>query len=62
MPLDAITGLNLDRWDRKGIAAIVLYESADGLGKLVHDNWQYDRPSIRALVDRVLSHLKPEEQ
>ena len=61
VPFDTITGLNLDRWDRKGIA-VVLYDSADGLGKLVLDDWKYDRTATGALVDRVQSHLAPDKQ
>jgi len=61
VPFDTITGLNLDRWDRKGIA-IVLYDSADGLGKFVLDDWKYERAATRALVERVQNHLKSDEQ
>ncbi len=56
IPFEAITGLNLARWDRKGIA-VVLYDDGQGLGRLVLDDWKYDTAAIKAMVDRVRNHL-----
>ena len=57
IPFESITGLNLDRWDRKGIA-IVLYDDGQALGRLVLDDWKYDAAAIKAMVDRVRNHLE----
>lgn len=53
---DAITDLDLRRWERKGIA-VVQYEQDGRRGKLVLDDWKYDQAATEAMVAQVRGHL-----
>jgi len=51
-----IKELDKTRWDRKGIA-VVRYAQAGREGKIVLDDWKYDRDPIVAMVKRIDAEL-----
>jgi hypothetical protein len=61
VPFDKVKTLDKKRWDKKGIA-VVHYEQANGeKGKLVIDDWKYDRPPTDTMLRELESHLKAEQ-
>ena len=59
MPFDAITRLNKRRWE-KGIA-VVRYTDATGDGKLVLDDWKFEREPTDRIGDEVEKRLKVDQ-
>jgi hypothetical protein len=51
-----VTGLDKERWKTKGIA-IVHYEHPKGQGKIVLDDWKFDRPTTDIIVRDLEQHL-----
>ncbi len=59
---DEITKLNKERWKTKGIA-VVHYKNAGATAesRLVLDDWKYNRPATKIIVEAVQAHLTPEQ-
>jgi len=62
VPLDAITQIDLSRWDRKGIARLS-YELPTGeKNALTLDDFIYDRPPTDRILDAVKTKLNVAEE
>jgi hypothetical protein len=60
VPLDQVTSLDLNRWQSKGIA-VVRYETNGKSGRLVLDDWKYDRESTEQIVAALREQLGMDE-
>jgi len=60
MDFTAVTNLNKSRWKTKGIA-VAHYDKPGKPGKLVLDNFKYDRGAINEMVKSLEAHLKPDQ-
>ncbi|MEX0776741.1 MAG: hypothetical protein WD042_13645 [Phycisphaeraceae bacterium] len=61
VPFDAVTLLNKARWKSKGIAVVLYTDESSQVGRLVLDDWKYNRQPITDLVKETESYLKPEQ-
>jgi hypothetical protein len=60
VPLDQVTAMQLDRWQSKGIA-VVQYQANGSTGRLVLDDWKYDREPTEQIVAAVREQLGMDE-
>ncbi len=59
VPFDAIRSIDGGRWKTKGIA-VVHYDGEGGSGRIVLDDWKYNREATTAIYDAVQAHLNPD--
>lgn len=57
IPLTAITAIDKQRWQRKGIA-VVHYTYEGKTGRLVLDDWKYDEQATETLLKVIENHLQ----
>jgi len=60
VPYDAITTLNKNRWEAKGIA-IVSYNSDQGQRRFVIDDWKFEREQADQILIEVEQRLRPDQ-
>jgi hypothetical protein len=60
MPIEAITQINLERWDRKGIA-VVDYSHAGQTGRFKLDDFIYERKPTDEILDQIKARIAPED-
>lgn len=61
VPLDAVTQIDLSKWDRKGIAHLSYELPAGPKGTLTLDDFIYDRPPTDRILDAVKTKLNVTE-
>ena len=57
VPFGAIQSVDSSRWKTKGIA-YVLYDVSGQSGRIILDDWKFDRPATTRIYEAVQSHLK----
>lgn len=57
VPLSAVTGLGLKKWESKGLA-VVRYEIAGRRGEFVVDDYKFDTEASRAIVEEIKRRLE----
>lgn len=60
VPYASVTNLDKRRWKRKGIA-VVSYDDGGRIGKIVLDDWKYDREATVAIFNYLEAQLTPEK-
>jgi len=60
VPFDALRSLDTSRWRTKGIA-VVHYEVDGRAGRIVLDDWKYQRSPTTEIFNQVRAFLYPEE-
>lgn len=58
---DAIRSVDSRRWRKKGIA-VVQYQDGQGEGRVVLDDWKYDRKPTVEIFRQVVVHLKQDPE
>lgn len=56
-----ITGLGDDRWKTKGIAYVEFVDPQGATGRILLDDWKFDREKTTAIYQQVLAKVRPEE-
>ena len=56
VPLEAVSSLNKDRWDTKGIA-VAHFNHNGQPGRVVLDDWKHETKPTRAIVDQIGARL-----
>jgi hypothetical protein len=60
VPIDAITRIDLQRWDRKGIA-VLDYQHNGRAGRFKLDDFVYQRKPTDEILDRIKARIAPDE-
>lgn len=60
IPLEGILTLDKSRWQEKGIA-LVIADAERGGGRVLLDDWKYDRDATTQIVNTIQARLRPEQ-
>ena len=59
MPFEAIAGIDMDQWERKGVAYVDYQTEGDeGVRRLMLDDFIYERVPTDLIVKRIEAYLK----